>query len=448
MSFYNPTIDMRSDDPVIQIILYAVSIIVSVFAGVLLGIVGIPIPLFTREKRGLRKKTHWKFENLWLFYSITGLLICPVIGVFAFVWPPLWTTEYIFVNFDISEWIVPVSVIALYPLLGFTAWSYSMETIGVSISTSISFGISIIVYTIITYSANNSIFSQHIVVGIIGILGMLATLIGVIIIGISSMILEKNTTRKRMEVEDLYIKQINKKNAAKNNNKEKTTSKGKLRFHWYVGFACAVISGLGQPMLGIGLTSGDELAAKIIKASPTMTLFKVRMVLATFGLFLGCILVFLTILLLLVSRGSIRKIVVFEGGICGILDGCYNFKYVRLIGIFVSLIMGFIYYLSFILYVYAESVSYTRTSFQYIIWSGVATVIYFIIGQIFREMANTKLFVKLLIIGGFALEMIGFIVVGFGTANYTNFNFSSFTNSSTINGTTSILLANTFNKGF
>ena len=79
MSILDPTIDIRSNDPVVQLVMYGVSIIVSIVAGLLLGVVGIPIPLFTREKRGLRKKTHFKFENLWLFYSITGLLICPAI---------------------------------------------------------------------------------------------------------------------------------------------------------------------------------------------------------------------------------------------------------------------------------------------------------------------------------------------------------------------------------
>ena len=267
---------------------------------------------------------------------------------------------------------------------------------------------------------------------------MVITLIGVTIIFISAFILEKNTTKKRMEIEDLYIKQVNKKNEAKSNNKVKTTSKGKLRFHWYIGFACAFVSGFGQPLLGIGLLSGDTLANKIIKASPTMTLFKVRLVLATFGLLLGFIFVFITNLLLLISRGSIKKISVFEGGIFGVIDGCYNFKYVRLIGIFVSLIMGCVYYLSFVLYIYAESVSNTKTSFQYIIWTGVATLIYFIAGQFFKEMANTKLFVKIFIISGFVIEMIGFIVVGFGTGNYT-FNFNSMMNSTSSMNTTSTL---------
>jgi hypothetical protein len=300
-----------------------------------------------------------------------------------------------------------------------------------------------VVYTIVSYAANNSIFNTHIVVGIVGIFGMVVILVGVAIIMVTSLILEKNTTQKRKEIEDVYLQNVNKKNTAKNNFKEKETSKGKVRLHWYVGFAMACISGLGQPLLGIGLLSANTFANKVILASPTMTLFKIRLVLATFGLLFGFVLVFTAIFMLLLFRGSVRKLVVFEGGLLAGLDGCYNFKYIRLIGMFVSLLMGCVFYLSFVLYIYAESFSLTNTSFQYVIWTGVATVIYFIVGQVFKEMANTKLFVKILIVVGFLIEMFGFLIVGFSTANY-RFNFTS---NSTMIANSTTFLTPFLNKG-
>lgn len=53
----------------------AVASILSVVAGVVNGLVAVPIPLITLN---LRKKTLWEFENIWFPMSLFSLFLLPI----------------------------------------------------------------------------------------------------------------------------------------------------------------------------------------------------------------------------------------------------------------------------------------------------------------------------------------------------------------------------------
>jgi hypothetical protein len=154
---------------------------------------------------------------------------------------------------------------------------------------------------------------------------------------IAAMLIEKSTREFRKEQEQqvaIHIASVSKSKAHK---KKKKSISPSLRviLRYYVGLATAVTSACSFFLLPLGFYRSHNLFEKMNSAG--FSRFQSHTALLSIGLFFGYLpSVSISLILLLVNR-TIKKYAILSGGIVAI---CVNFKFMRLVSIFLSIFMG------------------------------------------------------------------------------------------------------------
>jgi uncharacterized membrane protein YdbT with pleckstrin-like domain len=308
--------------------------------------------------------------------------------------------------------------------------------VGIGISTSITFGISAIVYTLMTIWSYNKLFQIHIAVGVVACVGMGVILVGLVTITIGSHILEKETRIKRFEAYDMYkqtktrqrvrknkdenLEKAKEKEMEKSKEAAKKASKGVVKLHWYAGFGLSCLAGISSCLLQVGINLSDPIVAKILVNVPDMNAFTAKMLIVNLGLIIGAVFVAALCCIMLIARKTFRKYVILSGGFAA-LGGCLSFKGFRFASMFAAAGMAFVWYASVVLLFCGEAFGPTLTSFHHIMY-GIGAIIPAVIVSIpLKEYTNTKVkrpMVIVLLSIGFPILILGLVMVAFGTAIY------------------------------
>lgn len=388
--------------------------------------------------------------------------------MFAFAFPiPFWQTG-VAQNFDVTEWVAPIILIAAYVILGVTLWGLSVELIGIGISSAFFFGISSLVYTTVNAAFYENLFNNGfflnstsrqavnysdmvinrfnvtgngtliyfntigIVTGVVTLIGFLVVVISLVTILVISIVIEFQTFKKRCEVEDHYMKLRAIKNRRKGkepkldefgrpieDEESKHASKVRIRTQWYLGLFLATVSGLCGSCLLLGLFSAEPLITKMQNNVPMMTYFQCRIVIGSLGLLFGSVLTFMLSLFLLLARQSFKRFVCISGNPCLLLDKCSGLKPVRILGIVSGFVMSFLAYGGFVMIVFGESQSPIETGFHLNIMGTIALVITSLLSLCFREMMDgTSVGVKITMLIVYVLLFFGMAAMTIGTAVY------------------------------
>lgn len=303
--------------------------------------------------------------------------------------------------------------------------------IGIGLSTTISFSVGAVVYTLLTIWQYNQLFQINLAVGLIGIAGLIIITLGFIIMIVGAFFLEKETRIKRFESYDYYKQSKNRERTKKSKTKdleraekkkaEKKASKGVAKLQWYAGFGLSFLSGFSTPLLLLSINSVDTLYMKIIVNIPSIPLISGKMLIVNIGLMVGAFFISLLNIALLIARKSYRRLNVFSGGLVAIDGACAGVRYFRILGYVLSIIMAILWYAGIILLVAADTYGPTKTSFHFVCYGFGAIILSIIVSIPMKEYTNTNLkkpVTVVLLSIGYTIIFIGFLFLAFGTAVY------------------------------
>lgn len=303
--------------------------------------------------------------------------------------------------------------------------------IGVGLSTTISFSVSAIVYTLLTVWQYNELFQIHLVVGLIGIAGMVIIALGLIVLMVGGFFLEKETRIKRFESYDYYKQTKQRERTKKSKTKdleraekkkaEKKASKGVAKLQWYAGFGLSFISGFSASLLLLSLNASEALALKILINIPAIPIVSAKMLIVNIGLMVGAVFVTVMNIALLIARKSFRRINVFSGGLVAIEGACAGVRYFRILGYIFAIIMSLLWYGGVILLVTADTYGPTKTSFHHVCYGIGCILISILLSIPMKEYTNTNLkkpVTVVLLSIGYTIVIVGFLFLAFGTAVY------------------------------
>ena len=178
------------------------------------------------------KYVKWKWEVMWIFWSLSALILCPMI-IASVAIPSCWTAIDS-VSFDVIIWTFIYG--ALWGIGGLT-FGLSMRYLGIGLGTAVALGFCALVGTLIPPINSGKILEiASARAGLLVLIGVFICALGIAINGVAGMMKEKDC-------------------AGSDSNSNSEFSIGK-------GFAMAIIAGFLSACMSLSMDAGKPIAEK------------------------------------------------------------------------------------------------------------------------------------------------------------------------------------------